>query len=71
MSARLLSVMSVTASMPVTTVMVSEAPTVSQDSQHMTVPVLLIWFGILVVVKITSTVSGSIRNNGEHSKQES
>ena len=44
----------------VTTVMVSEAPNVAQDSQHMTVPVLLILSGIRVVVKTTSTVSGSI-----------
>ena len=48
--------------MPVMTVimMVSEAPNVAQDSQHMTVPVLLILSGIRVVVKTTSTVSGSI-----------
>ena len=40
--------------------MVSEAQNVAQDSQHMTVPVLLIWSCIRVVVKITSTVLGSI-----------
>ena len=44
------------------TVIVSEAPNVSLDSQHMTVPVLPIRSGIrLVLVKITGTVS-------EHSK---
>ena len=48
--------------MPVTTVMVSEAPNVAQpeDSHYTTVPVLLIRSGIRVVVKITSTVPGSI-----------
>ena len=48
--------------MQVTTVMVSEAPNVAPDSQHMTVPVRLIRSGIRVVVKITSTVSGSLRS---------
>ena len=41
-------------------VMVSEAPNVAPDSQH--VPVLLIRSGVRVVVKITSTVSGSIQS---------
>ena len=46
--------------MQVTTVMVSEAPNVTPDSQHKTVPVLLIRSGIQVEVKIISTVAGSI-----------
>ena len=41
----------------VTTVMVSEAPSVAQDGKHMTVPVWLIRSCIRVVVKITSTWS--------------
>ena len=54
------SVTGLTASMPVTTIMVSEAPNVTLFSQHMTVSVRLIRSSIRVVVKITSTVSGSI-----------
>ena len=52
----------VTASMPVTTALVCEAPNVAPDSAHMSVPVRLIRPGIRVVVKITGTVSGSIRS---------
>ena len=48
--------------MQVMTSMASEAQNVAQDTQHITVPVWLIRSGIQVVVKIASTVSGSIRS---------